>query len=387
LSEQGRKLAPVIAEVADLKTNAADPGGDEVATEPVPLTTSGPARVILSGRGAVGIFSTGDAGACPNSEFIVDELRLNLEALISDNVYALAELNLATREAQELSAELGEAYIEFEGLSRWWGQERQLSLRAGRLDVPFGEEYLDRDAIDNPLISHSLADFWGIDEGVELFGNLGGLTYVAAVQNGSNATTHDYSGDKSVTLRLGYDPAHWLHLGLSGIRTGDLDAVQEWSELWFGNGFFRSIGSTNTATFAVNAVQGDVRFRLPRGRIHLAGGYAGYDDDAPLSDNHRDIVFYSAEAVHDLARGLYGGIRFSQIFVDGGYPLVGQGRFGQYFFGPLTDELWRLSVGLGYRFNDDLVLKGEYSFERGRQVNGNERADEDMVSGQIAFRF
>ena len=68
-----------------------------------------------------------------------------------------------------------------------------LNVRAGRIDVPFGEEYLMRDAIDNPLISHSLPDIWGVDEGIELYGAAGKFSYVVAVQNGGIPATRDFT--------------------------------------------------------------------------------------------------------------------------------------------------------------------------------------------------
>ena len=104
--------------------------------------------------------------------------------------------------------------------------------------VPFGEEYLSRYAIDNPLISHSLSDLWGVDEGVELYGKVGPVRYTMAVQNGGIPDTLDYNDDKSVAGRLEYDPARWLHLSASGMRTGDLQVSgDQLSAMWFGNGF------------------------------------------------------------------------------------------------------------------------------------------------------
>ena len=41
------------------------------------------------------------------------------------------------------------------------------------MNLPFGEEYQVRNAIDNPLVTHSLSDVWGIDEGVQVYGTLG----------------------------------------------------------------------------------------------------------------------------------------------------------------------------------------------------------------------
>jgi opacity protein-like surface antigen len=72
---------------------------------------------------------------------------------------------------------------------------------------------------------------------------------------------------------------------------------------------------------------------------------------------------------------------------DQGFPIVGQGDFGDYFFSSLTKDLWRLSLGLGYRFSENLLLKAEYSFERGKEVGGDIRNQEDMFSVQAALKF
>lgn len=358
---------------------------------PAPATGFGSAvssKVHLSGEGAVGFFNTGSEGMFPHSEFRVDEARLFLDAAVYDDVYGFLELNLATRESGDLNANLGEAYLDFENVSKHWGHENLLSIRLGRMDVPFGEEYLYRDAIDNPLVSHSVMDFWGIDEGIELYGMVGKVNYVLAVQNGSTATTGDFTSDKSVTARIGFDPARSVHVGLSAMRTGDLSvAAGEWSEIWIGNGLFSSIGSPATTKFHANLAQGDVRVRLPHGHLHFAGGFARYDDNDPAGDNHRDFWFWSAEGVHNFTPKFYAGARFSQVWVKDGYPLPGQGDFGQYYFGDLTEELWRLSLGVGYRFSENLVLKTEYSFERGRTLSGDARAHEDMFSAVAAFKF
>src|SRR5207247_6258165 len=101
--------------------------------------------------------------------------------------------------------------------------------------------------IDNPLISHSLGDLWGVDEGIELYGAASKVQYAVAVQNGGHSALHDFAADKSVAGRISYDPVRWLHLSASGMRTGDLSAKNDQlSELWFGNGFLRAFGSSAT---------------------------------------------------------------------------------------------------------------------------------------------
>src|SRR5205085_1359294 len=152
--------------------------------------------------------------------------------------------------------------------------------------------------------------------------------------------------------RVSYDPKPWLHLSVSGMRTGDLsvggDVV---SAVWFGGGWFRSLGSASTTKFHVNAVEGDAELRLSCCRLKAFGGYVDYDDNDPLGHNHRDVYYYSVEGTHDFNRHLYAAARFSQIFADKGFPIVGNSSVDEYLFGPLTENIWRLSMGLGYRWN------------------------------------
>ena len=346
-------------------------------------------KVNLSGEGAVAFFASGREGVFPNSEFRVDETKLFIEAPVMADVYFYTELNLMTREAYDLTLQLGEAYLDFENISKLWKQDRMLNLRIGRMDIPFGEEYINRDAIDNPLITHSLSDLWGVDEGIELYGSIGRVSYVAAVQNGGAPGVRDFDGDKSVAGRVSYDPAKWLHLSVSGMRTGDLNSPNDWwSELYFANGWFLPIGSADTTKFHANLVEGDVEVRLPHGHVKMFGGYARYDDNDPNADNRRDIYYYSVEGVHDLTHKLYAAVRFSQIFADQGYLIGGLGNMDDYVFGgTLTDEIWRLSLGLGYRWSPNLITKIEYSFERGKEVGGGKRDQEDLFALQAAFKF
>src|SRR5258708_260009 len=143
-------------------------------------------KLVLSGEGGVGFIQQNSAGEYSKAGFLMDEAKLFVDAHIYKNFYGFAEINLAAREADGNETYLGEFYLDWENIHPLWGQERLLNLRIGRMDIPFGEEYLMRDAVDNPLISHSLSDIWGVDEGVELYGSAKKLSYVLAVQNGGH---------------------------------------------------------------------------------------------------------------------------------------------------------------------------------------------------------
>jgi hypothetical protein len=345
-------------------------------------------KVDISGEGGLAFFDSQTGGQTPNAEFRVDEARLFLEAPVWDEVYFYTELDLATREQDSLGLNVGELYLDFENLSRLWGRDRMLNLRLGRFYIPFGEEYQDRFAIDNPLISHSVSDLWGADNGVQLYGTAAGLTYNLAVQSGGLPQTRDFTGDKSVAGRIGCDPAKWLHLSVSGMRTGELDVQNDvLSAMWFGNGFFRSLGSPATTRFQANLVEGDVQTTFSFLQLKTAGGYINYGDNDPNGSNHRDVYYYYVEALHNFTRHLYCAARMSEVFAHNGFPIVGNGPMSEYLFDELTAQYWRLSLGAGYAFSKNLVIKAEYSLNRGEELDGTPRDREDLFALETAFQF
>jgi hypothetical protein len=340
-------------------------------------------NVVISGEGGAGFFETQNAGQYPKGAFRVDEVRLFVDAPIWNDVFFYGEVDLLTREADDNGVYGGEIYLEWEELAKHWNQDQLLNLRVGQFFIPFGEEYQNRFAIDNVLISHSLSDLWGLSPGLELFGALKPLTYVVAVQDGGISTLNDFTADKSVIGRIGYDPLPWLHLSASAMRTGSLSAPNDViSALWFSEGFFQSIVSTNASLFHANLAEFNARVKWDGGQARVAGGYAGYGDNYSGSD-HRDIYYDYVEAQQFLAPKFYSAIRWSQIHAHDGYPIVADTET----FGLPTSDIWRLSFGLGYWFSPHLLWKAEYMFEKGVLTTGARRNHEDMIATEAAFKF
>jgi FtsZ-binding cell division protein ZapB len=343
-------------------------------------------NVVISGEGAAGIFDSQSAGKYPNANFRVDEARLFVDAPIWEDVYFYGEVDLQTREEQvnDVGVYLGELYLQWENLGKFWNQDQMLNARLGQFYTPFGEEYQNRFAIDNALISHSLSDLWGLNAGLELYGSCNPLSYVVAVQDGGISTLTDYTGDKSVAGRIGYDPASWLHFSVSGMRTGHLSVANDMiSGEWFGGGFFSPL-TTSATIFQVNMAEADAQAKWKSGYVRLAGGYAGSDDNHPAGGDHRDIYYYYGEVLQHLAPKFYAAARWSQIRVPLGYPIMADSTD---FPGLSTSDIWRMSLGLGYRFNDHLLFKVEYSFEQGRLSTGGVRDEENLFAAEAAFKF
>jgi hypothetical protein len=340
-------------------------------------------RFHFSGEAGAGFFDTGPEGAFPNSEFRLDEAKLFVEAQVVEDVYVFGEIDLLTRENQDENISIGEVYVEFENISKLWNRENILNVRAGRFDIPFGEEYQTRDVIDNPLITHSLSDIWGVDEGVEAYGIAKKVEYVFAIQNGGESVLHDYNSDKAIVGRF------------SAMRTGKLDAAKDqFSEMWFGNGFLLLLGSPLTSTtFQGNVFEADGHASWDSGHLHVAGGHLKYEDNDSAADNTRDANYYQVEVLQNLNRNhqntWYAAARFSRIDANPDFPIVGNGAISRYLFDYETETefLWRLSVGAGYRVGRHLLFKVEYNFERGEQTNGVKRNHEDFFGIVVAAGF
>ncbi len=394
LVEQNRQLVEQVRaqqkQIDDLRSRLDRMEPAETA-HPLSYGAESDRQVRVSGEVGIGFFKSGKDGSYQNAEFRIDDAKVFIEASAWKNVYFFGGLELTTREANDEYFHVGELYVDVEDL---WSADRNhtLSLRAGRMNLPFGEEYQYRNVMDNPLISHSLADVWGIDEGVQVYGTLGAFRYNLAVQNGSHKTLSDGDSDKSVVFRLGYDVTPRLAVSASAMRTGDLSVANDGlSEVWLANGFFRALGpSATTTSFHAELAELDASWRWATGGLKATVGWASFDDNSTSGDYSRHLTYYSAEGTQHLTDKFFAAARYSAIDAPGGYPLAGQGNAGTYFynpFGPRTKDLRRLSVGLGYRFADPLVWKVEYSWEHGHLVGGTKRNSEDMLSSLLGVRF
>lgn len=354
-----------------------------VETPSAPVQRLG--KLQLTGEGAVAYFGGQRNALFAKDVFRLDEAKLFLEGPLGFNSYLFSEVEIFNRDSFSNALRAGELYLDFESISRLWGREGQMSLRLGRVDIPFGEEYAQRDAIDNPLISHSIADFWGVDEGIEAYGAIGPLQYVAAVQNGGTNYAFDFASSKATTLRLGIDPAPGLHLSLSGFRTGRiLHATDTRAEIWFGNDWLRRRAGSAAVSFWADAVGGDVRRTFRQGHIAATAGRIRYRDDDPTRRFNTSATFASLEAVARTSRQLHFGSRLSLMDSEKGFNVPGD---GQNPSPRATEHLWRLSLGTGYQLAPQLLLKGEYSLNRGRWLGGARRENENQIATEAAFKF
>ncbi|MCH6256235.1 hypothetical protein MLD52_06725 [Puniceicoccaceae bacterium K14] len=343
-------------------------------------------RIVISGEAGIEYFAGESDAEFSNEEFRIGESRIFLEAEVANNIYFSTTIELFRRESSNSDVEVGEVYVDVENL---FGLDRLATARVGRFQIPFGQEYLNRYVFENPLVSHSVADIMGIDEGVEVFGSANDFSYTLAVMNGGKSSLRDFDSGKAYIARFGYNPGENLVFHASFMDTGDIAVVgDEATELWVSDTRFRSIGSEGTSEFDVKLAQIDGLYEWGGGSLKVALGEASYNDNDPLGGNQRDFDFYQIELQQNFQESVYGVVRFSELTVNDGYLLAGNGD-PEIFLrsGVFTEELSRLSLGVGYMPFENVIAKIEYSYEDGEHTDGSTRENADQFSAELGVRF
>lgn len=260
---------------------------------------------------------------------------------------------------------LRDAYLSFRDLI-----PGMLGVRFGRMPYAFGDEYLQFDAPDNPLVSHSVAFGWGYDEGLALFGKLTDeISYIGTLYVDSslgNGADDSISKGKGLKLMGDHGPWHW--------STSYFDAGESTQhEFWLGRRPIDPVGATGSPgraspSTSVGAAfyEGDLAYRWSQGYLALAMGGGMQDDRSELHD--RTFDWYKVESVHHFRPNWYVAGRYSGIGVED--PTQG------YQFRNFEDDsaesagvtlnadinsLQKASVGLGYELSEWTTIKLEHS--------------------------
>ncbi len=355
-------------EERDARPPSLDLGGDEldsiaglVADDP--LARAWFDNFTLSGYVAAGYFDSGGTGLQRDGDFFVDQASLEVAAAITENASAFFELQ-AVRWKYDYDKyfRTGEVYLhlhDFHGVG----------VKVGRFDLPFGEEYVWVDAPRNPLISHTAAQVYGMDEGVLVHGDLGELRWVTALTAGSNDRSQDDDPSKLVSARLSGEQESW-RWSVSLAHTGESDE----SPFLFGGKTMRPVGakyaSTNGASpsdkVSVSLAEFDAVTRLTDDtEAEFAFGHGKLDDDVSAFD--RDLTWFHLQGVHDLGDGVSLALRYSEAGTydgDEGYTIDGMNHALGRAFGYDVQRLQRLAFGVRWNFQPRLWWKLEVGRDR-----------------------
>ena len=226
------RIQQVESRVAELEQERAErpaPASIVRASEPSGAVANWTERVQLSGSASGGYFAgpeerifEGDAFHIWDTRLFIDadlgrDIRFGGSGLVRDIGFSM-EWNLVR--LGYLTNDVGELYVDFQGIadSDW------LSLQVGRFQPPVGEAYLRRSERDNPFVTHAVEGAWWWNNGVRFSGAAsdGLVGYVAAVTNSVTAFNADNNQGSQLALELFTNPTPWLHLSVSGLRSGQL---------------------------------------------------------------------------------------------------------------------------------------------------------------------
>jgi len=322
----------------------------------------------LSGFGAVGYYDTGSAGTRGNGSFEIKEASLFVTAEVWDDVEFFMELqtNRLGKDDDKFTR-TGEVYVHFHDVSIT--DSMAVGLKIGRIDIPFGEEYLWQDAIDNPLITNSAAYPYGWDEGILVYGDFHGLGWIAAITDGTDDRSTEENSDKAFNFKIYGSPLEALDLSLSMMTNG---AVSK-SAIEFGGSHFRPVGVAHQSTLGTSPsteVDGDLieinaKYSVPvvgkKTHLALTFGLAKADDSDPLFD--RDFRWFSVEPFLEFGKNWYAALRYSEIGTyesTEGYHFDGKTfAGGNSAFGYDAERFRRISIGLGWTPNPHVRAKLE----------------------------
>ncbi len=323
-------------------------------------------NIDISGFGAVGYLDSGDDGTRPHGGFLIKESTLFVEATAWQNMSFFFELqvNRLGRDGR-VDVRTGEVYANFHNLLGDWGNDL-LGIKVGRVDIPFGEEYLWQDSSDNPLISNSAPYPYGYDEGVVAYGTLKGLGWITAVTDGTDARSIEDHGDKAFNFKAFGSPLDSLYLSASFMRNGRAGK----SAFEFGGSHFQPVGASdvsragNSPNQQVNANLFELDAKYSFGeKAYVSGsfGQAFVDDEDSAFD--RDFTWFSLEPLYWITPRVYAVARYSEIGTydaGRGYHFDGKTTAGgNASFGYDTRRFQRLSAGLGWRPNQRVIIKFE----------------------------
>ncbi len=320
----------------------------------------------LWGFAAVGFLDTGNAGTRPHGGFLVKEATIFLEAEVWENISLFTELQ-TNRLGQDdrLFVRTGEVHAHFRDLFPDWS-DASLGLKVGRVDIPFGEEYLWQDAVDNPLISNSAVYPYGFDEGVLLYGDWRGIGWVLSALDGSDTRSLDDDSEQSWNAKVYGSPTQSLYTSLSLMKTGSAAK----SALEFGGSHLQPIGASHPSSLGASpssSVDGslyefDARYDFDdRGYVAASFGQAFISDAAAGFD--RDLRWFTLEPFYEVSESAYLVLRYSEIgtydaaagyHFDGKILAGGNGALGYD-----STRLRRLSLGAGWRPNPRVLVKFE----------------------------
>ena len=348
-------------------------------------------KLKLKGRWAAGFYDSGSGGSFPSGSWEIPEGKIQFAFQPDDINTITMRFNLNNATAQ--SPLLDYFFLQSKDfLPLLKTTPFSLSGRLGRFKLGFGEETLSDNPVEGILPSNSAAKTGASDEGLELAGKiklaelglkgLKPLGWVVSVSDGSSGVGSDTSTSKAFMGKLYYTPTDPLYLSASYYDSGSLkSSTSEFSIAGLAS------RPTGAGSWGRKAWEVDGRYDFGKGKKPL---------DPPAFSDSKAILRLSYGRFHDEAHidreGQFG-------FVDGIYNLTKKYYVaGRYSLADLDGDATatlnsvtankydRYSLGMGYRWSENTILKLSYDLNKESGTNTKDSAN-DLISAIVAAQF
>lgn len=350
----------------------------------------------ISGFGAVGFYDTGEDGTRPHGGFEIKEASLFIHADVWEDMELFFEVQTnRLGKDDQLFTRTGEIYLHFRDVIE--SDSIQVGIKTGRIDIPFGEEYLWQDAIDNRLVTNSASYVYGWDEGVLVYGRYKEISFVASITDGTDERSSEDHDDKALNLKVYGNPTDDFYLSASAMHNG----VAAKSAVEFGGSHFQPVGDSHVSSLGIssssevsgNLYQIDATYQFSE-NVSLSAhiGLAHQEDDDTSFD--RDFRWFGVEPYVRLNNRWYLSARYSEIGTyddEEGYHFDGKTfANGNGNFGYDTERFRRVGLAVGYEPNPRVRLKMELGKDWFDLIDAStiaEKDDRDFLGIEVAVRI
>jgi len=346
------------------------------------------AKLKIKGRAALGFFDSGKAGSYPAGSFEMPDAKIQFGFQPDDINTLVLRFNVNNATAQ--SPLMDYFFLQSKDfIPALKDSPFSLSARLGRFKLGFGEETWTDNLVEGIVPSNSAARATVVDEGLEFAGKvkldkigLEPLGVVVSVSDGNSGVGSDSTASKAFMGKLYHNPIKPLYVSGSYYNSGELD----------------SSSSEMSLAGVTSAIQSGMAWR--RSVWELDARYDFGKGKKPLEP----MVFSDSKAIVRLSYGEFkddgNRTRSGNLgFVDGIYNLTKKFyAAGRYSFIDLNGDVTatlnsvtanrydRFSLGGGYRWSDNVVLKLGYDWNKNSGPGVND-ADDNLLSALVATQF
>lgn len=336
-------------------------------------------RLKLKGRWAAGYLHSQESGSFPEGSFEVPDLKLQFTFQPDDTNSIVSRMSLNNAAFQTVDYLFVDSKLLNNALF-------SLNSRLGRFKLDLGEETWSDNPVESILPSNSASRFTGIDEGVQLSGNIGSdnpVKWSFSLTNGTSGVGSDTTTAKAIAAKLGYNPIKPLYLSATYYNSLTLKASN--SDVTIAGLATPPSGATK---WSRQVWELDARYDLCKGKLlnppaysdskaFIRLAYGQFIDDAKVvSDREGDYGFI--EGLWNVTKRLYLATRYSMVDLEG--------KTTASLNGITANRHIRTSLGFGYRLTSATILKTEYSFNDEDSVAGGD-PDNDLISALVVSSF